>query len=191
MELLAAFTFEGDLRAGELYAHYGRCMKGRRQLVWSRGLRADLGLATEKTDQELAEETDQRGNFLAFIPCQQWQLLLADDVQAHLLALGASGDGVAVADFLAAYKPVEVGRKVKTWRVALDRSEAALEARRLGLSKREYLQWRWRGVTAIAEAVPCDQAATRSGSLVTGAASRKEVKPCCVKRDSKQAATFF
>lgn len=42
-----------------LYQEYGVATKGARQLVWSRGLKALLGVE-EKTDEELAEETEKQ-----------------------------------------------------------------------------------------------------------------------------------
>lgn len=41
-----------------LYQEYGICTKGARQLVWSRGLKAFLNIS-EKSDEELAEETEE------------------------------------------------------------------------------------------------------------------------------------
>ena len=41
-----------------LYQEYGICTKGARQLVWSRGLKSLLNIS-EKSDEELAEETEE------------------------------------------------------------------------------------------------------------------------------------
>ncbi|NCC26090.1 MAG: hypothetical protein EOM25_12990 [Deltaproteobacteria bacterium] len=43
-------------RAAELWLDFFRAFKGTRQLYWSNGLRALLGLSAEKSDQEVAEE---------------------------------------------------------------------------------------------------------------------------------------
>ncbi|MFX9934746.1 rolling circle replication protein, Rep63 protein, partial [Acinetobacter baumannii] len=43
---------------GKLFQEFAIAMKGARQLVWSRGLKALLEL-DEKTDEELAEETEK------------------------------------------------------------------------------------------------------------------------------------
>ncbi|MBV6575113.1 rolling circle replication protein, Rep63 protein, partial [Acinetobacter baumannii] len=48
--------FEKD--CGKLFQEFDIAMKGSRQLVWSRGLKALLDL-DEKTDEELAEETEK------------------------------------------------------------------------------------------------------------------------------------
>jgi hypothetical protein len=49
-------VFEKD--CGKLFQEFAIAMKGSRQLVWSRGLKALLDLE-EKTDEELAEETEK------------------------------------------------------------------------------------------------------------------------------------
>jgi len=50
---------QGEAWAGELFREYAEAFKGRRQLVWSRGLRETLGLGEEVTDQESAEQEEQ------------------------------------------------------------------------------------------------------------------------------------
>ena len=47
---------QGDADALDLWHEWEAASKGRRQLVWSRGLRELLALGVEKTDEELAEE---------------------------------------------------------------------------------------------------------------------------------------
>lgn len=45
----------GDARAGALFREYAETMKGERQLYWSPGLRAALGLGPERDDSEVVE----------------------------------------------------------------------------------------------------------------------------------------
>ena len=59
-ELLAASCDDGDTRAGDLWAEYAQVFKGRRQLVWSRGLKALAGIG-EVDDSEAAQDTQQDG----------------------------------------------------------------------------------------------------------------------------------
>ena len=47
-----------DKDCGKLFQEFAIAMKGSRQLVWSRGLKSLLDL-DEKTDEELAEETEK------------------------------------------------------------------------------------------------------------------------------------
>ena len=51
-------VFRSGRSAANLYQEYGVAIKGQRQLSWSRGLKALL-LVEEKTDEELAQETEK------------------------------------------------------------------------------------------------------------------------------------
>lgn len=60
-DLLQYSMLEGEINgrtAGSLWQEFGIASKGQRQLVWGRGLKSLLGI-DEKTDEELAEETEQ------------------------------------------------------------------------------------------------------------------------------------
>ena len=59
-QLLAASCDEGDKAAGRLWAEYARVFHGRRQLVWSRGLKGLAGIG-EVEDQEAAQDQQQDG----------------------------------------------------------------------------------------------------------------------------------
>lgn len=54
----ATDVFSSGRTAGNLYQEYGVAIKGQRQLVWSKGLKALLFIE-DKTDEELAEETEK------------------------------------------------------------------------------------------------------------------------------------
>lgn len=74
-QLLAASCDEGDRRAGHLWAEYARVFHGRRQLVWSRGLKALAGVG-EVDDQEAAQDQQQDGQIetgRANIPHAVWR----------------------------------------------------------------------------------------------------------------------
>jgi len=55
-QLLESVVTTGDADDLDLWHEWQAASKGRRQLVWSRGLRALLALGVEKTDEELAAE---------------------------------------------------------------------------------------------------------------------------------------
>jgi Replication protein len=55
--LLADYQ-DGDKQAGALFVEYAEAFKGKRQLVYSKGLRHMFGLVTEKTDDELLNDSD-------------------------------------------------------------------------------------------------------------------------------------
>lgn len=59
-QLLAASCDEGDREAGRLWAEYANVFHGRRQLVWSRGLKALAGIG-EVDDAEAAQDQQQDG----------------------------------------------------------------------------------------------------------------------------------
>lgn len=102
-----AFQMLADVGAGDktgapLFQEHCRTMKGRKQLVWSKGLREELGLNDEPTDEALAAALPDEYIVLASITAAQWRVIMAADwsVQARLLDLGYSGDKNAVAAFL-------------------------------------------------------------------------------------------
>lgn len=75
----------GDKHAGKLWQEYAIVLKGRHQLVWSRGMRDMLKLAAEQTDDEIAEKLPQDTYLLAEITRGQWYDILAHDAQGIVL----------------------------------------------------------------------------------------------------------
>jgi hypothetical protein len=71
-ELLAAVVNQGDADALDLWHEWEKASKGRRQLTWSRGLRALLALGVEKSDVELVED-DNGGTEEASIGKKSWK----------------------------------------------------------------------------------------------------------------------
>lgn len=90
----------GDKGTGNLWREYALTFKGKRQLVWSRGLRHALGLDKEKTDEELAKSTDEPSVLLGQISLAQWRVILANDARAEVLEVASSGDAGALAEFI-------------------------------------------------------------------------------------------
>lgn len=77
--------------AANLFRVYSKCMKGARQLHWSVGLRNALALATELTDEQLAEQiTDEDSVFFAFITPDQWRAIRRAKAEAHILTAAES-----------------------------------------------------------------------------------------------------
>lgn len=76
------------LASGEakiLFKEYAYCMKGKRQLVWSDGLRQLLGLKAEKTDQELVDEIEEQEVLFVAIPLEMWKIILKADRRGEVL----------------------------------------------------------------------------------------------------------
>lgn len=59
-QLLAASCDDGDVRAGRLWVEYAKVFHGRRQLVWSRGLKALAGI-DQVDDEQAAQDQKQEG----------------------------------------------------------------------------------------------------------------------------------
>jgi hypothetical protein len=100
-QLLADFAVAGDHQAGELWREYALLFRGKKHLVWSRGLRDRLlPNVAEKTDEELANEHDEVAVLLATLTLRQWSVVVGNDARAELLTVASSGDLVQLIDFL-------------------------------------------------------------------------------------------
>jgi hypothetical protein len=68
-----------------LFQEYAYTMKGKRQLVWSDGLRDLLGLKQEKTDKELVDETEEQEVLFVKIPLAMWKIILKKEKRGEVL----------------------------------------------------------------------------------------------------------
>lgn len=100
LELLKSAMW-GNTDAARHWLEYAVNLKGQRQLFWSQGLRARLGLLVEKSDEELAVEQDHVAVILAELTYEQWRVILMNDARADLLNVASSGDSDVVWGFLA------------------------------------------------------------------------------------------
>lgn len=100
-QLLANYSFQNDRKAGWRWREYALTFKGKRQLVWSRGLRDRLGLNKELTDKELAKRNEQDAVILIALTLEQWRVVLANDARGELLEIAHAGDVRLVESFLA------------------------------------------------------------------------------------------
>ena len=98
--LRAVLADKGDKQAAALFAEFGRVFKGKRQLSWSRGLRASFDLAEEKTDEELSREQSEDAELLGLISVDEWRDVLRVQARGVVLELAAAGGWSAVARFL-------------------------------------------------------------------------------------------
>jgi hypothetical protein len=73
-------VFASILRGGDgpddlaVWWEWEQSSKGRRQVLWSRHLRADLGIGAERTDEELAADADD-GDVVCEIPNRGWSVV--------------------------------------------------------------------------------------------------------------------
>lgn len=113
-QLLAASCDETDREAGYLWAEYAEVFHGRRQLVWSRGLKALVGVG-EVEDQDAAQDQQQDGQEetgRVNIPHPVWRDGVAArraDRRAELLDRAEEiGPDEAVAELVAGHMPGDV-----------------------------------------------------------------------------------
>lgn len=71
-------------RNGKLFCEFALSFKGRKQLVWSRGLKSKYGI-DEKTDDELAEETENISQEAINLEEMIWSLIKRYNCRADLL----------------------------------------------------------------------------------------------------------
>lgn len=96
--LLAAHA-GGDTKAAGLFREYAKCFKGKRQLVWSKGLRDLLQLGIEKTDEQLAAEDIAPATEFMQVPLNVWQSVVRRRARGSLIA-ACQGGLDSVYDFL-------------------------------------------------------------------------------------------
>lgn len=85
------FFLAGDPRYAALFQEYAKVFKGKKQLVWSRGLRDALGMDAEISDQELAESQEESAIKFASIPLNAWRIVLKHCKQGHILEVCRKG----------------------------------------------------------------------------------------------------
>lgn len=107
-DLLRVAGETGELDAVLKFREFAGVFKGKRQLVWSHGLRRALHeldpafRLTERSDGELAAERLARGDvFLAGLSDREWRAVRRLDRRSALLDVADGGDGEAVAAFVA------------------------------------------------------------------------------------------
>lgn len=77
---------DGAEWAGALFIEWGRTMKRKHQLEWSRGLWARLGLdGEEKSDEEIAKEDDPDSLLLGLITPAQWNRICSQEMRGEIL----------------------------------------------------------------------------------------------------------
>jgi hypothetical protein len=92
---------KGDRRYGTLFRRYATVFKGKRQLVWSRGLRDAFGMSKELTDAELAARLDENASKFALIPLIVWRMVLTHKKRGEVLEVCQQGRE-ALYDYLSA-----------------------------------------------------------------------------------------
>jgi hypothetical protein len=100
---LLADYLEGDERAGELFREFALAFKGRRQLVWSRGLRELLGLVKEQSDEEIAATIEAKDYLVVSLGVEEWKFICKHELKGEVLEVARMGEAKEVRRLLELY----------------------------------------------------------------------------------------
>ena len=124
----------GDLQAGELFKEYVEAFAGRRQLVWSRGLRERLRLGELFSDEQLAVPDDTDAELMAELDLDTWALITRGDWQEHVIDTAKLGRDALLEflNWLRDHCPLWDGRIVgakplSEWTTMRDREQQQLD----------------------------------------------------------------
>ena len=93
--------YEGGKRwAGALFQEYADALKGRRQLVFSRGLRDYLVMGQELSDAELVELEEEPAEVLVSLTREQWRQVVKRGGRGVLLEVASTGNRLWVWAYL-------------------------------------------------------------------------------------------
>jgi hypothetical protein len=98
-DFLRADLAGNDLQARALFREFAAVFKGKRPLVWSRGLRDRFDLE-ERTDEEIAAEFKADAVILSMLTRDDWRLVNRWDLRGELLELSRPGNWEPVARML-------------------------------------------------------------------------------------------
>lgn len=89
--LRAVLADPNDKHAGQLFVEFATAFRGKRQLTWSKGLKAHFGIG-EVSDECLAEKLEASAIYLGSITIEQWRAVLKVEGRVKVLEL-AEGPG--------------------------------------------------------------------------------------------------
>jgi hypothetical protein len=89
-DLLRLYLHDNNKQSGALFIEYAKAFKGKRQLVWSKGLKA-LFAVEDLTDEETASKVDDDAYLLGKIDIEQWRLVRFYNVRGEVLELARHG----------------------------------------------------------------------------------------------------
>lgn len=100
-QLLADYGV-GDIKAGRLWQEYAMSFKGKKQLVWSKGLRDFLGIGIETPDDEIASTIPDGSEVLTRLSPAEWKAIRKADLRGELLDAAVEMDVSAFRRWLSA-----------------------------------------------------------------------------------------
>jgi len=83
-DFLKWYLMTEDNKYLKLFQEYAAVFKGKRQLVWSKGLKAKF-LIEEKSDEVLAKEKLEDADLLGLLTYDEWKFILKNDARAKFL----------------------------------------------------------------------------------------------------------
>jgi hypothetical protein len=115
-DFLRAYLADGsDRQAAALFAEFAETFKGKRQLSWSRGLKA-LFAIEEASDEELSTRVEESAVLLGCLTVDQWRDVLKVDGRATVLEIAARSGWPEVQRYLwfieGAAKGVQLDREM-------------------------------------------------------------------------------
>lgn len=99
-----------------LFAVYANAFRGRRQLYWSNGLRKNLGLNAEITDEEIAVLQEENADLFASLTLEQWRAILVIGAEETILTIVENYPSSlsAILDSLVKQAAVEMQRRFES-----------------------------------------------------------------------------
>ena len=76
---------DGDKKAGQRFKEFAKAFKGKRQLVWSRGLRDLLKVGADKSKEEIVEELEKTSVEFMKITYFDFKLIIKSGTKIHFL----------------------------------------------------------------------------------------------------------
>jgi hypothetical protein len=99
-DFLRAYLADGsDKQAAALFQEFAEVFKGKRQLSWSKGLKARFSIE-ETTDEELSTRIEEEAVLLGLITTDQWRDVLKVDARATVLEIAARSGWLEVQRYL-------------------------------------------------------------------------------------------
>lgn len=108
--LRAVLADPEDKQAAALFKEFAEVFKGKRQLHWSKGLKARFAIE-EVSDEELVERLEEDAELLGILTLEQWRDVLAAKGRAVVLCCAASGGWPAVCDYLDSIKGLWLAKR--------------------------------------------------------------------------------
>ena len=90
-DFLRSFVSSGESLFSGLFREYASVFRGKKQLVWSIGLRDLLGLGVEETDKEVVERIEEGSELVGFLSLDQWRRVYRYEKRSEVLQIALNG----------------------------------------------------------------------------------------------------